>query len=240
MPGTAALVAHLPASPRERRKILTRAELLSAGRKLFSEKGLYESRIEDLTSTAGIAKGTLYRYFRDREHLIEAVVAEGLRELRQHIEVRLRGAGGREEVVRGLAEAHLSFLDQHRDLMRIFHQVRGLLTFDRARWKPLHALLEAHIAFLERALGLAVRGTGMRPADRRLLATLIFGGISGFGMARAALAPGERLCPDPGVVAGAFVGLYERIAARAAAVPPASRPARSRPPARPRSGARRP
>ena len=46
-----------PRGRREHRKRVTRRELLVAGRKLFGDEGLYESRIEDLTRHAGIAKG---------------------------------------------------------------------------------------------------------------------------------------------------------------------------------------
>lgn len=57
-PSTSAL--SLPDGRRERRKSITRADLLKAGRRLFSQKGLYESHVEDLTEIAGIAKGTFY------------------------------------------------------------------------------------------------------------------------------------------------------------------------------------
>ncbi|HUK63923.1 MAG TPA: helix-turn-helix domain-containing protein, partial [Dongiaceae bacterium] len=49
-----------PSGRREHRKHATRRELLIAGRRLFAERGLYDSRIEDLSRQAGIAKGTLY------------------------------------------------------------------------------------------------------------------------------------------------------------------------------------
>jgi AcrR family transcriptional regulator len=81
-----------------------RRELLPAGRKLFSGKGLYESRIEEITESADVGKGTLHTYFRNREALILAVVTGGFDDLRRQVEQRVRflasalhrsGEGGR-------------------------------------------------------------------------------------------------------------------------------------------------
>ena len=77
---------------RERRKQETRAQILAAGRKLFAEKGLWEPSIEELTTRAGIAKGTIYGYFADKDALIRAVVGEGFAALAE----RVRAAAGDE------------------------------------------------------------------------------------------------------------------------------------------------
>ena len=114
-------------SLRERRKRTTRSELLVAGRRLFSEKGLYRSRVEDLTHGAGIAKGTLYQYFRNKEDLIHAVEEAGFEELDRSVEYRIRGAEPN-DLLLNVIQAHIDFLTMNPDLMRIFHQVASATT----------------------------------------------------------------------------------------------------------------
>src|SRR5690349_16106069 len=100
------------------RKEITRRELMRAGRKLFSEKGLYESRIEDLTGTAGIAKGTLYLYFRNKEALVLDVTSEGYDELRDHILRSLGSARTTHGLIKAMVRAHLEFFVENPDLVR--------------------------------------------------------------------------------------------------------------------------
>ncbi len=170
---------------REHRKRLTRRELLAAGRKLFAEKGLYESRVEDLTRHAGIAKGTLYGYFANKKDLIEAVVNSGFGELLGHVQRQAQGAGSHIEVVSRVVRAHMTFFEENPDLMRILHQARGLLKFHRPEGRPLRRVLADYLAGLAHALAPhhPVRG------NRALLesATLVFGAVSGVTSTRVAL-----------------------------------------------------
>jgi AcrR family transcriptional regulator len=169
---------------RERRKQLTRRELLDAGRRLFGDKGLYESRIEDLTRRAGIAKGTIYGYFANKDRLMEAVVASGLRDLLSHVRAGAQRGRTRTEVMARVAEAHLSFFEQNPDLLRILHQVRGLLMFNRPEGRRLRPLLVEYLAGLGPLLAVRERGARTRPRADLERATLLFGAASGIASTR--------------------------------------------------------
>lgn len=161
-----------PAGRRERRKAATREQIISAGRSFFSEKGLYEASVEEITDRAGIAKGTLYQYYDGKEALILAVVSSGFDQLRARIDPL---GGSLEEI----AEAHARFFVQNPDLLRVFHQVRGLLQFNRPEWRPLRRVLAAYLRSLTAALGRTPEGTRVPARRRRELAGLLFGSISG-------------------------------------------------------------
>lgn len=60
--------------PRQRRKQDRPAEIIAAGLAEFSEKGFAQARIEDIARRAGIAKGTVFRYFPNKEALFEAAI----------------------------------------------------------------------------------------------------------------------------------------------------------------------
>ncbi len=172
---------------RERRKELTRRQLLVAGRRLFGEKGLYESRVEDLTSVAGIAKGTLYGYFADKEALVHAVVAAGLDELLARVRETVARARGPEEVVAAMARAHIEFYAANPDLMRIFHQVRGMLKFRRPEGRILREALHRYLAELATMLAPGPGGRRTSPRAREEVVRLLFGSVSGITSVRAAL-----------------------------------------------------
>jgi AcrR family transcriptional regulator len=222
-------------SRRELRKVVTRRELLRAGRKLFSEKGLYESRIEDLTESAGIAKGTLYLYFRNKQALVLEVTEEGYEELRNRV-LRTLGAGRTSRgLVRAVVRAHLEFFAENPDLLRIFHQVRGLLKFRSAEWESLKAPLEGHIRFLADVFARTPAHARWNASERRRLAVQIYGTVSGVTSIQSVLEPSTDLRGLLPLVMGSFHPAVPRRTKRKASRPRKSRPRKSRPPkSRPR------
>jgi len=58
----------------KRRKAARPGEIIEAGLQEFATKGLAAARLEDIAKRAGIAKGTIYRYFDSKEDLFMAVV----------------------------------------------------------------------------------------------------------------------------------------------------------------------
>ena len=51
-----------------------RQAILAAALSVFAARGFEAARLEDVAQRAGVAKGTLYLYFRDKEALFEALV----------------------------------------------------------------------------------------------------------------------------------------------------------------------
>lgn len=56
-----------------------RAKILAAAREVFAERGL-QATLDDIAHHAGLGTGTVYRRFRDREALVEALFEERLSE----------------------------------------------------------------------------------------------------------------------------------------------------------------
>lgn len=51
-------------------------DICAAALEVFREKGFAAARVDEIAERAGVSKGTLYLYFRDKEELFEAVVRE--------------------------------------------------------------------------------------------------------------------------------------------------------------------
>ena len=58
----------------ERRKDSRPAEILEAAEQEFAEQGFASARIESIAKRAGVAKGTVYLYFKTKEALFEGLV----------------------------------------------------------------------------------------------------------------------------------------------------------------------
>ncbi|GKX29994.1 TetR family transcriptional regulator [Vallitalea longa] len=63
-------------SRRERKKIKTKSNILTAARHLFEEKGYENVLIEDITERSDVSKGTFFNYFTNKEGLMLAVAED--------------------------------------------------------------------------------------------------------------------------------------------------------------------
>lgn len=61
-------------SLRERLREATSAAILDAAEEVFAEKGLHAAHMNDIAARAGVAVGTLYNHFKDRDALLKALL----------------------------------------------------------------------------------------------------------------------------------------------------------------------
>jgi len=99
-----------------------RQAIVEAALKEFLEKGYAGTRIEDVTRRAGVAKGTMYLHFADKQALFEGMVKEVLAPFRERMDAiksrpdfSLRMLMG-DDSVRGLDSVHRS---RFGDVMRL-------------------------------------------------------------------------------------------------------------------------
>jgi AcrR family transcriptional regulator len=65
-----------PASRRDRNKLRTRARILDAARRLFTERGVSGTTIEDLADLADVARATFFNYFPSKTAVVDTILAE--------------------------------------------------------------------------------------------------------------------------------------------------------------------
>lgn len=78
----------LPPTRSDRRRERTRSRLTAATRALIAEKGVAGLRINEITERADVALGSFYNHFASKEEIVEAVVADSLRELADALATR--------------------------------------------------------------------------------------------------------------------------------------------------------
>ncbi len=64
--------------PIQKRTLRTRAKLISEAKALVTESGYEALRVEDVVSRAGVAKGTFFAHFRDKDALMERLIGAEL------------------------------------------------------------------------------------------------------------------------------------------------------------------
>ena len=80
--------------------------------------------MQDIADESGIAKGTLYLYFKDRDELLQRVSHAGLTQLLQRIEEVFDRKLPFDETIRALILTKLRFFDERRDLYRVHFEIQ--------------------------------------------------------------------------------------------------------------------
>ncbi|WP_447975293.1 TetR/AcrR family transcriptional regulator [Nitrospira sp. Kam-Ns4a] len=139
----------------ERRKEKTRKALMEVALALFYEKGIYWTKIEDITEEADIGKGTFYQYFETKEKLLRALLEEGLEASLARMHEAAVGAADGAALLCALIRAKLDFYLEHPEYLLFFHQVRGWL---QLKTQSVTELREVYDRYLDRV------GKLLRPA----------------------------------------------------------------------------
>jgi AcrR family transcriptional regulator len=100
----------------------TRRRLLDAAEEVFGARGFERASIADVTGGAGLAQGTFYVYFPDKQAIFTELVTELGHDLRRHIAEAVVGLDDRMAVERAGFRAFFQFIGAHRNLYRIVRQ----------------------------------------------------------------------------------------------------------------------
>ncbi|ULR47885.1 TetR family transcriptional regulator [Streptomyces deccanensis] len=112
----------------------TRADLVTAARKLFVDNGFADTSVEAITSAARVSKGTFYSHFPDKKAMFAELYTELLRQVGALSDTTceaIRGTGPEQPAMTAVADLTHAFLRRtiddplHRELMAQAPSVLG-------------------------------------------------------------------------------------------------------------------
>lgn len=169
-----------------------REQILQAARRVFVERGYYETTLKDVAQEAGCAVGTLYTYFQDRGELLGAVL--------QEVEEEMRAASGR---VNGndprdmIAAANRAYVESYARNVREMALLEQVAQLDSTVGEQRTARARG---FVERNQRLIARLQEARLVDTALDAEMIALSLSVLVSRLCYLAFVEHMVPGSGVV----------------------------------------
>jgi AcrR family transcriptional regulator len=113
-----------PQSLRERFKETTLQAVLTAAEEVFADAGLHDAHMGEIAERAGVAVGTLYNHFADREALLAGLAEARFKEMIADMDGALKASAEQPFGVRarGLVVAMLTYYERHWKFMQIFLQ----------------------------------------------------------------------------------------------------------------------
>src|SRR5512138_1426078 len=171
--------SHTAARLRDRLREETARAILEAAEAVFAEDGLHTARMERIASRAGVAVGTLYNHFRDKDALVRSLARSRREALLQRVDEALAAAAGKD--VRERLRAFLGAVAAHAREHGRFLSVLVQAGEGPGRLRPPRTLIAELVARADRIVADGVASGDLRP-DR----ASVFG-LALVGMARAVL-----------------------------------------------------
>jgi len=98
-----------------------RSEILDAARRVFAHRGFANATVDEIAREAGIAKGTIYLYYKSKGDLYAAAAREGLLELHDQMVSNVRGAVTAFDKVRAFIETKTKYFERNVDFFRLYY-----------------------------------------------------------------------------------------------------------------------
>lgn len=160
-------------------EVETRTRILKSAERLFARQGYDGTTTRDLAQTAGIAEGTLFRYFENKKAILIEVATQGWVEILTDLLTELSEMGSYKAVAQVMRRRMLN-LHQNSDMMRVcfmeaqFHPDLR----DRIQSEVINKMMDVAEAFFQTAMDQGI----YRPMNPKVVARVFLGmfAVAGF------------------------------------------------------------
>jgi AcrR family transcriptional regulator len=201
---------HQPQSLRERFKETTLQAVLTAAEEVFADAGLHAAHMGEIAERAGVAVGTLYNHFADREALLAGLAEARFKEMIADMDGALKGTAAQSFGVRAraLVVAMLTYYERHWKFMQIFLQGetgRYQRTFPTLVEAMRHKVREVR-ARVDKLIAQGVREKAIRAEISDLASFFLIGMLRSLVMRRLYQDPSKGLVVEADRLLAAFLG----------------------------------
>ena len=167
---------------RERVRLAVRESLLEAAERAVVEEGVEGASLQSIARRAGVAVGTIYNYFADRQELFRELFGQRRDELLHALDQAMKqtSRGAFDAQLEAFARAFLAHYDMRRDFMRVVFASEPLrlqmMCDKQGRFRPFLNELQSRA---ERIVRVGVREKRLREDDVELFAQIFTGILKG-------------------------------------------------------------
>lgn len=149
--------------------------------RVIARKGMAAATMQEIADEAGVAKGTIYLYFRDRDELVEKTFETAITELNKRVDAELSGDGPFGTRLRSMITAAIEFFNEHREFFRLYASLRipeGTPQQQRRQQRNCQPQYQNRIDRFAAVLEQGMERGEIRRANARRLALFLVEGIN--------------------------------------------------------------
>jgi len=93
--------------------------IIRAATKIFAKKGFYQAKISEIASEAGVADGTIYIYFQNKDDILISLFEEQMKEVLDNMVDQISQLEDPVEKLERFALTHLKLIEQNKNMAEI-------------------------------------------------------------------------------------------------------------------------
>lgn len=150
----------------------TKRRIFNTAVQIFAEKGYDNASIEEITAIAGVAKGSLYYHFEKKEDIFDMLLEEGLKLLRNNIEIKTKECTTALEKIKAIILVQIKVTVKYEAFLNVvFSQIWG----EEVKNQKCKRAVFEYIQIIERVIEEGIRSGEFYDGDVEALASGIFG-----------------------------------------------------------------
>lgn len=96
-----------------------RQNIIRAATKAFAQKGFYNSKVSEIAKEAGVADGTIYLYFRNKDDILISLFEDQMKGIIANMRHELESERDPLKKLERFALTHLNIIDQQKELAEV-------------------------------------------------------------------------------------------------------------------------
>ncbi len=108
------------AALKESQKQKRRAQIIEGAVKVFARKGFYHATVKDVAREAGVADGTIYLYFKNKDDLLISLFECKMEDILSHFRTRLAELSDPLDKLRVFIEVYFELIENDIELSDVF------------------------------------------------------------------------------------------------------------------------
>jgi TetR/AcrR family transcriptional regulator, fatty acid metabolism regulator protein len=166
-----------------------RERILAAAVKVFAKHGFYATRVSDIAREAGVADGTIYLYFKNKDDVLISIFDDRIRRLIEVLHREIERCDSTDARLRRIIEIQLGLLEEERDLAEVV--TVNLRQSSRMLKQYATPLFMEYLGVIAGVIAEGQRDGSIRSdVSPRLAARAMWGGLDGIAVTWA-LADGD-------------------------------------------------
>lgn len=164
-----------PKSATRKRAEQTRKKILDAALEIAADKGFEQARTAEIARRAGVAEGSIYNYFRNKDDLLTHMVREYAGSFLRELSARISSEKDPLRKLHRLIEFHIRFFTQEGNIFQVIYGKQPGAKVQMAR--IIQVAIGPYAGIIEEIIREGIACGALRPVNVQVAASLLLGGM---------------------------------------------------------------
>ncbi|WP_027339622.1 TetR/AcrR family transcriptional regulator [Halonatronum saccharophilum] len=151
-------------------------QILLAAIDAFSKKGANQTTMQEVATTAGVGKGTIYRYFKNKEELATAIIEYGIERLSEIIVSEISELDNPLEKLKKIIDVKLNFYSNHYEYGKFL--IRHIWGYRNKFEDHIKRIRKGHTSIIEGVIAEGISSGIFKDMDVETTAVALIGGVN--------------------------------------------------------------